>query len=42
MAQIERCDLPEGALLRRYLGEGGYADCYCIDVASTVSQAGFV
>lgn len=42
MASIQACELPDGALLRRYLGAGGYADCYVTEVARPVSQPEFV
>jgi len=42
MTAIRRCELPEGALLIRYSGSGGYADCYAAEVAQTVSHAEFV
>jgi hypothetical protein len=34
--------LPDGALLHRYAGAGGYADCYVAEAARTVSHAEFV
>lgn len=34
--------LPEQALLRRYSGSGGYADCYVTEVARAVSHAEYV
>ncbi|WP_374564676.1 hypothetical protein [Ideonella sp.] len=42
MPDIHACELPANALLRRYLDEGAYADCYRIDVAGNVSQPEFV
>ena len=42
MAPIEACELPDDALLRRYLGAGAYADCYVTELARTVSQPEFV
>jgi hypothetical protein len=39
---IRRSVLPDGALLRRYTGSGGYADCYVADIAARVSHAQFV
>ena len=39
---IHRTELPAHALLRRYLRDGHYADCYVVEVAATVSQAEFV
>lgn len=42
MASIQACDLPEGALLRRYLAADGYADCYVAELPRPASQAEFV
>ncbi|MES2508390.1 MAG: hypothetical protein V4625_00605 [Pseudomonadota bacterium] len=42
MRSIEACELPEDALLRRYLGGGAYADCYATAFAGPVSHADFV
>lgn len=42
MPTIRACRLPEGALLRRYLHEGSYADCYATDIARPVSHAQYV
>lgn len=42
MAPIQTCELPAEALLRRYLGAGGYADCYVTELARPVSQSQFV
>lgn len=39
---VRACELPAGALLRRYAGNGGFADCYAIEVARSVAQAEFV
>ena len=39
---IQRCDLPEGSLLRRYLRDGGFADCYTVQVDAVVTHARFV
>jgi hypothetical protein len=39
---VTPCELPQAALLRRYAGEGGYADCYTATTAAPVSQAAFV
>jgi hypothetical protein len=36
------CDLPPGALLRRYQDSGAYADCYTIEVPRRVSHAEYV
>jgi hypothetical protein len=40
--RIVACELPLNSLLRRYAKEGGYADCYRVDVAGVVAQAAFV
>ena len=37
-----RCALPAEALLARYAGAGGYADCYTAQIARPVSHAEFV
>lgn len=42
MDSIQACELPEAALLRRYLQAGAYTDCYAIDVARPVSHAEYV
>ena len=42
MSDMRTCDLPEGALLGRYLQGGAYADCYVVEVAGTISQAEYV
>ena len=42
MAAIQACELPEAALLRKYLQAGAYTDCYAIDVAQPVSHAEYV
>ncbi len=42
MSSIRPCELPETALLRRYLGAGAYADCYVTEVAKPVSHAEYV
>jgi hypothetical protein len=39
---IQACELPSGALLDKYRGKGGYADCYVTEVAWRVSQAEYV
>ncbi|MGA0601505.1 DoxX family protein [Caulobacter sp. KR2-114] len=39
---IEAADLPAGALLGRYAGQGGYADCLVVRVPGHVTQAAFV
>jgi hypothetical protein len=42
MASIHACELPDDALLRKYLSEGVYADCWVTDIAGSVSQAAYV
>jgi hypothetical protein len=42
MPSVAPCELPQTALLRRYLREGTYTDCYVTDVARPVSQAEYV
>ncbi|NJN00824.1 MAG: hypothetical protein HC793_04455 [Aquincola sp.] len=42
MAIIRPCELPDDALLRRYLDGGGYADCFVAEVTRPVTQAQFV
>lgn len=42
MAMIRECELPEHALLRRYLHQGSYADCYVTEIAVPVQQAAYV
>jgi hypothetical protein len=42
MTAVHPCTLPDGALLNRYAGSGGYADCYVTEIAATVSHAEFV
>ena len=39
---VTACELPDDALLRRYLREGAYADCYVTDIARAVSHAEYV
>jgi hypothetical protein len=39
---IETCELPPSALLRKYLYEGAYADCYVTQIATCVSLAEYV
>lgn len=36
------CELPDSALLGKYQGKDGYADCYVSEVSCTVSHAQFV
>lgn len=42
MSPIQACELPDDALLRRYQGDGAYADCYATEFAGPVSHAEFV
>jgi hypothetical protein len=42
MTAIEACAIPDDALLRRYLNDGAYTDCYVIDIAGAVSHAEYV
>jgi hypothetical protein len=42
MPTIRPCELPEGALLRKYRERGAYADCYATEVAWPVSRSGYV
>jgi hypothetical protein len=39
---IQRRELPEDALLRRYLRGGAYADCYVTEIARPVTHAEYV
>ncbi len=41
-SSVRPCELPEGALLRKYLHAGAYADCYVTEVARSVSHAEYV
>lgn len=42
MPKIVRAELPEGALLRRYVDAGAYTDCFATDIAARVSFADYV
>lgn len=42
MSSVERQELPGDALLRRYLDDGAYADCFATNVAGSVTHAQFV
>lgn len=42
MFLIQPCSIPDRALLRRYLYDGAYADCYTTDVPGAVSHAQYV
>ena len=39
---ISACELPAAALLNRYRGDGGYADCYATELPRQVSHAEYV
>src|SRR5450631_449653 len=42
MTSIQACELPDDALLRRYLSRGAYADCYVTELARPVCHAEYV
>jgi hypothetical protein len=42
MASVQACELPDDALLRKYLSGGAYADCYVTELAGSVSHAEYV
>ena len=42
MTHVRSCPLPPEALLTRYSGADGYADCYTTELQRTVSHAEFV
>lgn len=42
MLSVSACELPQEALLRSYLLDGGYADCYTTKIDRVVSLAQFV
>jgi hypothetical protein len=42
MSSIQRCELPQGALLSKYQHRGAYADCYVTEAARRVSHAEYV
>ncbi len=42
MTSIRACELPDDALLRRYLSGGAYADCYVTEVTGVISHAEYV
>ena len=41
-AAIQPCELPPGALLRRYTETGAYTDCFRVDVPGDVTHAQYV
>ena len=42
MSRPRPCALPDAALLRRYLDDGSYTDCFFADVGASVSQREFI
>lgn len=42
MPAIQRCELPEHALLASYARAGAYADCYCTEIDGAISCADYV
>jgi hypothetical protein len=42
MLSIQPCPLPDNALLRAYVRDGAYTDCYATDVSGAVSYEQFV
>lgn len=42
MTSIQTCELPDDALLRRYLDRGAYADCYATELGRPVRHAEYV
>ncbi len=42
MGSIVRCDLPAEALLRTYVANGAYADCFATDITRPISFAAYV
>ena len=42
MLSVEKCTLPQNALLARYVRSGVYTDCYCTETRREVSQEQFV
>jgi hypothetical protein len=39
---VVRCDLPPDALLRKYVAEGAYTDCYATEIATNLGFAEYV
>jgi hypothetical protein len=39
---VIRCELPPDALLRKYVAEGAYTDCYATEIATSVGFAEYV
>lgn len=42
MACVRRCEPPPSALLRRYLRDGGYVDCYAVRAGGDIAHADYV
>ena len=42
MSPVQACDVPSGALLRKYQDGSGYVDCYVTEVACAVTQSAYV
>lgn len=42
MSSIEKCSLPDNALLQKYAQSGAYTDCYSVLLTNAVSRADFV
>ena len=42
MPSVQSCELPQGALLGKYLRAGAYADCYFTEIERPVSHAEYV
>ena len=42
VSSIRTCEIPQGALLGKYLHGGAYADCYVTEVSRPVTQAEYV
>ena len=42
MSRVQICELPDDALLRKYLHGGAYADCYTIEIAGPGTHTKYV
>lgn len=42
MSRVQICELPDDALLRKYLHGGAYADCYTIEIAGSGTHTKYV
>lgn len=42
MFSIESCDIPDDALLSKYLNDGTYTDCYRTDIPNTITHEQYV